>query len=72
MTQDIKILEQGPGQWPAYLVSEDWSEAWTITEVSDRIHTGGRPGKANYIWGRPGTPVEVDSIPDDAVIQEIS
>ena len=69
MTQGIKIYEQGGGQWPEYLVQGDWSEAWTVDYDSGVIHTGGRPGRANYIHGRRGIPVDPVQIPTDAVIQ---
>lgn len=65
---DLKIFEQGPGQWPKYLVSADWSEAWTIQLDSDRIFVG-RAGRSNFMYGRRGVSVGVDTLPDDAVVQ---
>lgn len=68
MTANIKIFEQGPGQWPMYLVSEDWTEAAAVIVDCDRIHVG-RAGRANFMYGRKGPSMDVTAIPADAVIQ---
>lgn len=33
---NIKIREQGCGQWPTFFVAHDWAEAWTVRMDSDR------------------------------------
>lgn len=67
----VRIHEHG-GQWPEYIVSEDWEEAWYIGVEIGPIRTGDRLGETNYQLVTLGDGIDPDDIPLDAVIEIVS